>query len=340
MLNYQILISFFGKNILNTPINIRFNSLIFFNVKIGAAYGVIILCLFPTMVNAQDTSFEYFSDEKYAGYPIITFKENFFNQPVYFIDGVKSRPKEVRAFMEIMPRDANEFGNNNTKLATGSALRYAALAVITGTGIFLFTNELTPQNIRPWIFTNASGVALTTIGSSMVENAKRKNSNLIENYNFLISRESISGPYLRMDVRSNFIGEKIDIYDGPNLLDKARIRTLMEEKPEMYADFQKALNKQKVVFGLDLTGFVVNLLTLTYIVSPRSQPSTQNSLLIPLVFTGLGLGIASTQFKRSARNLTRHALDKYNFGDRHVPIVRQPSMEFSGPSVTLFSRNF
>jgi hypothetical protein len=292
------------------------------------------------MLNAQDLSFEYFSDDKYAGYPIITFKENFFNQPVYFIDGVKSKQKEVRTFLEINPGDANEFGNNNTKLATGSALRYAALAVITGTGIFLFTNELTQQNILPWVFINASGVALSIIGSSMVENAKRKNSNLIENYNFLIAGESISGPYLRMDVRQNFIGEKIDIYDGPNLLDKARIRTLMAGKPEMFADYQKALNKQKVVLGLDLTGMAVSLLTLTYLVAPQSQPSTPNNLLIPLVFTSLGLGIASTQFKRSARNLTRHALDKYNFGDRFVPIVREPSLGFTGPSVVLFSRSF
>lgn len=313
-------------------------------------YSFVILLLLSTIVcplhvfipnvQAQNQKFEYFSDDKYAGYPIITFKENFFNQPVYFIDGVKSKQKEVRTFMEIMPGDANEFGNNNTKLATGSALRYAALAVITGTGIFLFTNELTPQNIRPWILTNMSGVALSVIGSSMVENAKRKNSNLIENYNFLIARESISGPYLRMDVRQNFIGEKIDIYDGPNLLDKARIRTLMEEKPELYVDYQKALNKQKVVLGLDLTGLAMSILTLTYLVAPQSQPSTPNNLLIPLVFTSLGLGIVSNQFKRSARNLTRHALDRYNFGDRYVPVVRQSSMEFTGPSVTLFSRSF
>ncbi|WP_373521511.1 hypothetical protein [Aquiflexum sp.] len=330
---------------LNKIAKISFSKALANFLKIG--FGVfwlmivmIILFYSPINLNAQDTSFEYFSDQKYSGYPIITFKENFFNQPVYLIDGVKSRPKEVRAFMEIMPGDANEFGNNNTKLAVGSALRYAALAVITGTGVFLFTNELTPQNIRPWLFTNASGVTLTTIGSSMVTNAKRKNSKLIENYNYLVARENITGPYLRMDVRLNFIGEKIDIYDGPNLLDKARIRTLMEEKPEMYADYKKALNKQKVVLGLDLTGLVVSLLTLTYIVSPRSQPSTQNSLLIPFVFTGLGLGIASNQFKRSARNLTRHALDRYNFGNRYVPVVRQPSMEFSGPSFTLFSRSF
>ncbi|WP_373492601.1 hypothetical protein [Aquiflexum sp.] len=322
------------------PIITRVNSLISFNTKIGAIFGIIILGLFSAELNAQNTSFDYFSDQRYAGYPLITFKENFFNQPVYFIDGVKSKPKEVRAFMEIMPGDAYEFGNNNTKLTTGYALHYSSLAIGIGSLGFLLTSELTPQNFRPWFFTSMSGMVLGMVGSPMISNSKRRNSRLIENYNYLIGRESISGPYLRMDVRFNFIGEKIDIYDGPNLLDKARIRTLIDEKPDMYADYQKALNKQKVVLGLDLTGLVVNLLTLTYIVTPQSQPSTQTNLLIPLVFTGLGLGIASNQFRRSARNLTRQALDMYNFGDRLVPIVRQPSMEFSGPSVTLFSRSF
>jgi hypothetical protein len=306
----------------------------------GLMFMMIILFLPPINLSAQDTSFEYFSDRKYADYPIITFKENFFNQPVYFIDGVKSRPKEVRAFMEIMPGDANEFGNNNTKLATGYTLRYAGLALSIGTLVFLYTSELTPQNFRPWFLTSTTGMALGMVGSPMVSNAKRRNSRLIENYNYLISREILSIPYLRMDVRFNFIGEKIDIYDGPNLLDKARIRTLMEEKPEMYADYQKALNKQKISFGLDLTNLVVDLVFVTYVVSPQFQSSTPSNLLIPLVFTNLGLGIASGQIRRRARNLTRHALDSYNFGDRLVPVVRQPTMDFTGPSVTLFSMSF
>ena len=338
MLNYQTGISFFGSNILKTFRILHFNSQFIF--KSRKILSVVFLCFFSIVLHGQDTSFEYFSESKYKDYPLITFKENFFNQPVYFIDGVKSKPKEVRAFMEIMPGDANEFGNNNTKLTTGYALRYASLVISVGSLAFILTNELTPQNFRPWFFTSMSGMVLGMVGTPMISNAKRRNSRLIENYNYLVAKESITGPYLRMDVRFNFIGEKIDIYDGPNLLDKARIRTLMEGRPDMYADYQKALNKQRISFAMDLTGMALNLLTLTYIVSPQFQSSTPSNLLIPLVFTNLGLGIASGQIQRRARNLTRHALDRYNFGDRYVPVARHSSVEFTGPSFTLFSRSF
>jgi hypothetical protein len=58
---------------------------------------------------AQDRNAECFSENKYADYPIITFRENLFNQPVYYVNGVKSTAKEVRAYLEIQPGDAQDF---------------------------------------------------------------------------------------------------------------------------------------------------------------------------------------------------------------------------------------
>lgn len=301
---------------------------------------VLILLYLPLNLKAQNSEFEYFSDYTYHDYPIITFKENFFNQPVYYIDGIKVKQNEVKAFMDIMPSGAKAFSNNHTKLVTGTALRYASLTLLTGSFVFLFTSDPTPQNFRTLFFANITAVPLGVIGTRMGENAKRKNSSLIENYNYLVARESISGPYLRMDVRFNFIGEKIDIYDGPNLLDKARIRTLMEERPDMYADYQKALKMQKVSFALDLTGLSLTLLTYAYLFTTQFQSSTPSKLAIPFVITTLGLNLTSSQMRRRARNLTRHALDKYNFGENYIPVVKHQSMEFTGPSVTLFNRSF
>lgn len=291
-------------------------------------------------LKAQNSEFEYFSDDTYHDYPIITFKENFFNHPVYYIEGIKVKQTEVKAHMEIMPGEAKSFGNNHAKLVTGTALRYASLTLLTGSLVFLFTSDPTPQNFRTWFFANITAVPLGAIGTRMGENAKRKNSNLIENYNYLVARESISGPYLRMDVRFNFIGEKIDIYDGPNRLDKARIRTLMEERPNMYADYQKALKMQKVSFALDLTGLSLTLLTYAYLFTTQFQSSTPSKLAIPFVITNLGLNLTSSQMRRRARNLTRHALDQYNFGEKYIPVVKHQSFDFTGPSVTLFNRSF
>jgi hypothetical protein len=296
--------------------------------------------VFVANVQAQDQKFEYFSESRYADYPIIGIKENFFGNYIYHADGQKIRPKEVRAYLEILPGDANEFGKSRDKLNTGRVLNYTGIAINLGAFVLLAAGGVTPDDIRPWFLASMAGMVISAIGSNLAINARRDIPNIVSNYNYLVDRDGTSGPYLKMDVRRNFFGEKIDIYDGPNLLDKARIRSMMESRPEMYADYQKALQKQNISVGLDMGKLAVDLLVLTYVISPQFQSSAPSNLLIPLIITDVGLGIASGQFRRSARNLTRKALDLYNFGDRYIPAYKQQSMEFTGPSVTLFSRSF
>lgn len=274
-------------------------------------------------LRAQDRNTEYFSENKYADYPIITFRENLFNQTVYYVNGVKSTTKEVRAYLEIQPGDAQDFAADNTKRMAGVALRYTGLAMTTGSLIYLFTNDLQPSNFNTFFLVSFGGGIVGSIGASMEANAKRRIAGTIDKYNFIISRDQLLGHYLTMDVRANLLGEKIDIYDGPNLLGKAQIRTLMENRSDMYADYLKALRKQNLSFALDLGSLALDLVFIAYFISPQLQSSTPNDILIPLVFTNLGLGIISGQVRRSARNLTRSALYSYNFGDRVMPVVSQ-----------------
>lgn len=316
---------------------------LFSNKKsIGSACLLLFLCIFGIPLKAQDTRFEYFSDQKYADYPLITFKENFFNQPVYFIDGVKSSANEVRAFMEIMPGDANDFAQTHTKTTTGTLLNIGGKAVVLGALGYAFNNRNMLNNdiVRNWFFLSIGGGVISGIGRSMNRHGVRKINNLIENHNYLISGDQIGSVYLKMDFRQNFLGEKIDIYDGPNLLDKARIRTLMQDNQEIYEEYQKALNKQKISFGLDITGLLVDIVLISYVISPQFQSSAPSNLLIPLIIVEFGISILSSQFRRSARNLTRNALHRYNFGDRALPLVRQNPGEFGGPTVTFFRKSF
>lgn len=272
---------------------------------------------------AQDRNAEYFSENKYADYPIITFRENLLNQPVYYINGVKANTGEVRAYLEIQPGDAQDFAVDNTKRMAGAALRYTGLAMTTGSLIYLLTNDLQPSNFNTFFLVSFGGGIVGSIGASMEVNAKRRIAGTIDKYNFIISRDKLQGHYLTMDVRANLLGEKIDIYDGPNLLGKAQIRTLMENRPDMYADYLKALRKQKMSFALDLGSLALDLVFIAYFISPQLLSSTPNDILIPLTFTNIGLGIISGQVRRSARNLTRSALYRYNFGDRAMPVVSQ-----------------
>ena len=299
-------------------------------------------CLFGINLKAQETRFEYFSDQKYADYPLITFKENFFNQPVYFIDGVKASASEVRAFMEIMPGDANDFAQAHTKTSTGTLLNIGGQAVVLGALGYAYNNRNMLNNdiIRNWFFLTIGGGVISGIGRSMNRHGVRKINNLLENHNYLISGDQIGSVYLKMDFRQNFLGEKIDIYDGPNLLDKARIRTLMQDNQEMYEEYKKALNKQKISFALDVTGLLLDIVVISYVISPQFQSSAPSNLLIPLIVAELGISIISSQFRRSARNLTRHALHRYNFGDRALPFGNQNLGEFRGASVTIFRKSF
>jgi hypothetical protein len=313
-----------------------------FKKLIGEISLFLFFCFFGINLKAQDTRFEYFSDQKYADYPLITFKENFFNQPVYYIDGAKSSANEVRAFMEIMPGDANDFAQTHTKSTTGTLLKIGGQAVVLGALGYAYNNRNMLNNdiVRNWFFLTIGGGVISGIGRSMNRHGVRKINNLIENHNYLISGDQIGSVYLKMDFRQNFLGEKIDIYDGPNLLDKARIRTLMQDNQGIYEEYQKALNKQKISFGLDITGLLVDIVLISYVISPRFQSSAPSNLLIPLVIVDLGINILSSQFRRSARNLTRHALHRYNFGDRALPLARQNPSEFRGPSVPIFRKSF
>jgi hypothetical protein len=340
MLNNQTGISFFGSNILKTFRILHFNFQFLF--KSRKILSVLFLCFFSIVSHGQDTSFEYFSESKYKDYPIISLRENFFGNPVYFIEGSKAGSKEVRAYMEVMPGDANLFAQTHTKTISGTFLGIGGQALVLGALGYFYNNRsgLNSDIVRNWFFMTIGGGITSGIGRQMNRQGVRKINGLIENHNYLVNQDQLGSVYLKMDFRQNFFGEKIDIYDGPNLLDKARIRTLMEEKPEVYADYRKALNQQKISFGLDMTSLAVDIVVIAYIISPQFQSSTPSNLLIPLIFTNIGLSIASSQYRRSARNLTRHALDRYNFGDRLVPIVKQPSLEFNGPSVTLFSMGF
>jgi hypothetical protein len=273
-------------------------------------------------LQAQDKRSPFYQENKYADYPVITFRENFLNLPVYYIKGEKASPQEVRAYLEIMPGDAQDFTANISKLRIGSALYFAGRAVSLGTMAYLFNTELSQENYTTFFLVTLGGEVLESVGGGMERNAKMHLSNILESYNYVIDKDRLGSHYLKMKIEGNLIGQKINIYDGPNMLNKAQIRTLMESRPDMFADYEKAIRKQNFANILDWTGLGLQLVFTWYFISPQFQSSTPNDILLPLIFTNLGLSIVSGQVRRSARNLTRSALDRYNFGDAAVPVSR------------------
>ena len=286
-------------------------------------FHLLVFGIFPlSAIQAQDKRSPFYQENKYADYPVITFRENFLNLPVYYVNGEKASPKEVRAYLEILPGDAQDFTANITKLRIGSALYKASLGVSLGSIVYLNTNELRQQDYTAFFLVTFGSMVLGSVGGGMERNGKMHLSNNLETYNYVIDKDRLGSHYLKMKIEGNLIGQKINIYDGPNMLNKAQIRTLMENRPDMYADYEKAIRKQTFANALDLTRLGLQLVFTWYFISPQFQSSTPNDILLPLVFTNLGLSIISGQVRRSARNLTRTALDRYNFGDAAVPLSR------------------
>lgn len=261
----------------------------------------------------------YFSENRFADYPIISLKENFFGNPVYFIEGEKIKASEVRAYMEIMPGDANKFGQVNSRMVAGNALYFGGLGVGLGGLGYLFSNlDNVPNNTRVlsnFLILTIGGGVISGIGTNMKRQGVREINGLLENHNYLIRQEEILGPYLKMDVRQNFLGEKIDIYEGPNLLNKQRLNQIKRDFPELQSYLQSAERAQNWSVALDIVSLVSNLVFISYVAFPEFQSSAPSNLIIPLFVVDLGVGISSSVIRRNARNRTRLALQQFNFRD-------------------------
>ncbi len=117
---------------------------------------------------------------------------------------------------------------------------------------------------------------------------------------------------LQIDVRSNFISQKIDFIDGTRVLTKAEVNRLMSESdPETYELYQKAMSNQQLGSIFSIAALGAGLGTVIYGLSPQS-PNSPN-LFLPLVIGSIGLEIASGIFRRKSIPLAKEAVESYNF---------------------------
>ena len=262
----------------------------------------------------------FFSENPFADYPVISLKENFLGNPVYFAEGRKIKASEVKAYMEIMPGDANKFGKVHSRLVAGNILYFSGHAAVTGGLVYLLANRdngaISSQVFSNFVLLGNGGIILSEIGDGMKRQGVREINGLIENHNYLIRKEEFQGPYLKMDVRPIFFGggQKIDLYDGPNLLNKQRLNQIKLDYPELQAFLQKAEKAQNWSLALDILTLASQLVFVTYVASSQLQSSLSSNLLFPLFVVDVGAGISSRIVRRNARNHTRMALHRFNFG--------------------------
>lgn len=142
-------------------------------------------------------------------------------------------------------------------------------------------------------------------------------------------------PYLQLNIRDNFLTQKIDFLEGPKVLSKLEIQQLMASvDPETQNLYRRSVNQGKLNTVFALGGLASTVGGLVLIISPQQQSYTASNLLIPLLITEVALTILSGVFKRNARNLAREAVDSYNFGRTDSPVY----FEENRVDVPLFSK--
>ncbi|MBC6366382.1 hypothetical protein [Algoriphagus sp. AK58] len=124
-------------------------------------------------------------------------------------------------------------------------------------------------------------------------------------------------PFLRVDVRQNLLTQKIDILDGPRPLSKNEVITILQTNPESLAIYEKAMRKQQINTALAVVDLGLLVGTTVLIFTPQQQSSTLSNLFWPIAIGTAAVGIVSGVFRREARNLTRDAIDTYNFGNKN-----------------------
>ena len=128
-------------------------------------------------------------------------------------------------------------------------------------------------------------------------------------------------PYLQVDVRQNFLTQKIDFLDGPKVLSKAEMQSIMAESTVEIADlYRRSMAQQQIATIFAIAGLATTLGTVVYIISPQQQSSQTSNLFWPLLISSLALEIGGGIFNRNSRNLAREAVDSYNFGRSDQPI--------------------
>lgn len=266
---------------------------------------------FPLFAQSDKNAVTYYPSN-YSQQPIVTFHEGFLNRRTYFLDGIKSQPKDVTALLKSIQNEDFDIHSLQQKKTWGTAIRLTGLGVGIGTFAYLFTNEITPSNIRPLIWFSMGSIILQVTGNSLVENSQTRITKAIDDFNAYHFVGS-SSKFLKMDVRNQFLGPKIDIYEGTKLLQTDQVSLILksnEKAFEAISMIQKRQKVSKVAHVVD-QGLSIGILFLA--LGYQKQSSTQSDLLFPLILTGTGLRIFSSNYDRRTRNLARMALNEYNY---------------------------
>lgn len=277
--------------------------------------SLVIVCSFfigtPLFAQNQQNATTYYP-EKYSQQPIITFREGFLNKRTYFLDSIKSSPKVVKETLKSIQHEDFDIHSLQRKKDWGTGISLTGLGTGIATFTYFLTNEITPTNIKPLVWGTLGSEILLIAGNALKSDSQKRITKTIDDFN-AYHYFGNSSKFLRLDIKYQFLGQKIDIYEGTKLLQRDQISSLLqsnEKAIETYSIIQKRQKVSKVSHVVNQgLGIGILFLMLGY----QNQSSTQNDLIFPLIITGTGLSIFSNNYDRKTRNLARTAIHRYNY---------------------------
>ncbi len=129
----------------------------------------------------------------------------------------------------------------------------------------------------------------------------------------LIAQEN---PFLRVETKRTIFNQKIEVLDGPKSLRKEEVTMLLSTDPDALFLYEKARRKQKITSMLTALEMGLFVGSAYFIFAPQQSSSKISNLFWPISIGSIVTSIASGAFRREASNLTREAIDLYNFGNQ------------------------
>lgn len=141
-------------------------------------------------------------------------------------------------------------------------------------------------------------------------------------------------PYLNINYKSNLLGQKLEIYNGEQRLNRAQVLMMMEADPDAYDLYRRATINKRWQTAMDVSAGAMLAGSLYYAISPPTQRAGPNNLFLPILIGNVVTGLASGIFKRKSRELTTQAIEVYNLGVQGTPYIQQQNNTYTFPGMS------
>lgn len=127
-----------------------------------------------------------------AAQSTVTFRENFFNNNRFKIDGQEAKAPEVARAMANFEASQKNFVEGHKQMRIGSGLLVIGGGVIVGALINFGLSDFTQDDVRTYFLISLSGMAVGAIGAPIRRKGKQRVETAVSEYNYQKTRGDLN----------------------------------------------------------------------------------------------------------------------------------------------------